>query len=424
MTDEHSHPVLPWYEYDDVAYVEVLKGGKVYERFESYETEDDIKRYFRDMGMYGTFEVRGLDEDYRPLPHKGEITITNGNGHLSNFLGKSKRVKFAGTRDDAPKSADVTDTVLEHLRQRESAEERERREKERHLAGLYERQDAERRAAMEERRAEQERLLEREREIERERAEKAEREAREAAEKARREAEDKVQSIQRMYEVQLAGLKQSSAQETNMLSNAMSAQVAQANTQAEIWRQKCEMLEADNKRLTERLSDVRDEARKDIERARERMIEQAEDRTRVIEERFALKEEHYKHKIENLESRVEEYKDKMREYELQMVQLNMSSQMNERPSAEFQETMALLKAGKEYGMDPSKIIEQRLGIEDAKEEKESAIDKIVSGMLPMVAQKVAGLPPGAQGGTQGADSASKSSAQGSDTFAGATIQRL
>lgn len=496
---EHSHPVLPWYDYDDIAHVEVLKAGKVFERFESYETEEDIKRTLRDMGYTGTFEVRGLDDNLRPLPQRGEIVVSTGRGHLSNLLRKASHVKYAETPNKQGPN-DKTEVVLEHLRQRETSEERERREKERRLEQLYERQNIERQQALEERKAEQERLLERERELERERAERIEREAREAAERAKREAEEmtsrakmeareareaaereaerrreemerrerqvreeaqaKIAALDQMYKAQLDNVKQSSAQEASMLSTALSAQVSQANTQAEIWRQKYESIAEENKRLQERLAETRREAIEEIDKEKRRTAERYEDKERDLVSRteaqiaaaqkryedkeaallqqLELKEATYKQRIELLEEQREEAKEKIRQFELKMVQMDITSQIDNAPSHELRETLALIEAGAKHGLDTGKILEQKLGLQDAKKEEKSAINKMIEGMLPTVlpamAQQFTGkdpksLPSGNNSAKQGSDSSSDSGSvpagtTQSKTFPGATVKRL
>lgn len=431
MSDEHSHPVLPWYEYDEVAYVEVLKNGRPIERFEPYQTEEDIKRALREMQYRGTFDVRGLDDNLRPLPHQAQIIVSaGGSGHLTNLLGKTKNVKGISPEYERQAKSDNTSIILEHQRQQQSAEERARREEARRLEQLYERQTADRLQALEERRAEEQRLLERQREIEEERAARVEREAREAAEAARREARERIDSIKAMYEAQLSALQQNTAQESNMLTSMSQAQIAQANAQQEIWRMKCENLEQENKSLIERMNDARDQARSEVDRAKKYAEEAADQRIKMAEERFQLKEDHYTSRIEALQERVEELKEKVQNYELKFVQLNLTSQIENQPSAEFQETMGLLKVAKEHGIDAGKVIEHRLGMGDVKAEKKSAIDTMVEAMLPMMAQKVTGLPAGSQAGTQGAESSQDSAPQGStdgtksDVFPGATIQRL
>jgi chromosome segregation ATPase len=377
MKDTHGHPILTWYNYDEVHRVEVRQGDRKLDRFFGYETEDDIKRALRTNEHFGEFEVIGIDNRGNYLPHRGEIVVARPGRSLKGFLARTKHYRATDEGDDEPR-----ESAAEAERQRQLARER---------AALMRKSEE----LFEERLEEKERLFEeRRREIE----EAAEERARIEASRADRIEEQSsvvLDQLRDLYESRVSQVSESSNLTQSILTTTLTAQVKQAQSEAAMWRDRYDRLEDTYNRFKQDERDREDRSRMELERERMRLREDsdrekesAREKVEALETR--LRSEH-KAEVDKLESRIEtlkeekdNLKEEMRDMNQTILQLQLMSRMEAKGglSSEAKELRDLLGVAKEHNIDVKEIVRDRLGLPEVENEKKGPLDMAINAILP------------------------------------------
>jgi len=406
MTETHGHPILTWYDYDEVHRIELRQGGKKIERFYGYETEDDIKRQLRQNEQYGDFEVIGVDERGNYLPHRGEITVPRPGRAIKGLLAKTKHYRGDTVASDA------SSALLEHdaERQRQIARERERLM--RRNEDLFAERLAEKERIFEERRQQIEEAAEERARMEAERAERIEEEARRQMEELQEQSTSALDKLKELYEARLQDASQGSNMTQSVLATSLTAQVKQAEANAAMWRERYDRMEQTYERYKREEREREDRLREQMERERERLREQLDDertsyRDRIEQAEEKLEREH-RMEVSRLEDRIERLKDErdslkadIAKLEQQVFQIGITTQLGTKDglSEEAKELRDLLGVAKEHNIDVSEIVRDRLGLPEVQKEPEKgALDSMIQGLLPKILGDQLPKLPG--GGTQ------------------------
>jgi chromosome segregation ATPase len=349
MKDTHGHPILTWYNYDEVHRVEVRQGDRKLDRFFGYETEDDIKRALRTNEHFGEFEVIGIDNRGNYLPHRGEIVVARPGRSLKGFLARTKHYRATDEGDDEPR-----ESAAEAERQRQLARER---------AALMRKSEE----LFEERLEEKERLFEeRRREIE----EAAEERARIEASRADRIEEQSsvvLDQLRDLYESRVSQVSESSNLTQSILTTTLTAQVKQAEDRSRM------ELERERMRLREDSDREKESAREKVEALETRLRSEHKAEVDKLESR-----------IETLKEEKDNLKEEMRDLNQTILQLQLMSRMEAKGglSSEAKELRDLLGVAKEHNIDVKEIVRDRLGLPEVENEKKGPLDMAINAILP------------------------------------------
>jgi chromosome segregation ATPase len=434
--ENHQHPILSWYEYDEVHRIEIRQGDRKIDRFYGYETEEDVKRQLRANGHSGEFEVIGIDERGNYLPSRGEIVVAQPGRPLTGLLARTSHYRGGGEESGAT----VPTKLLEHdaERQRQAAREREamlRRQEEMYEERLEEREEAaeERIRIAEEAAEEKVRLAE-------ERAARIEEESRREVDSLRDQSTAMLDKLQGGFDDRTQATEQFSQMQQSILSTTLTAQVKQAQADAQTWRDKYDHAQNQYDRLRNETYQDKEQLRSELERERARLRERYEDLERDVRNRWEAEERRligeHRQKLERLEDKLEdmrderdELKDRNRELESKIHEVTLLAQMLKPEdtegglSQEIKDLKALLPLAKEMGADTNALMRDRLGMpepEEKEEEKKSSLDKLVEGLLPNLLG--GGLLTGAVEG--GGSGGSSPSAEEGDSVQGLTLEPI
>jgi len=431
VKDTHGHPVLTWYDYDEVHRIEVRQGDKKIDRFYGYETEEDIKRQLRQNEIYGEFEVIGIDSNGNYLPHRGELVVARPGRPLKGLLARTQHY-----RGEPKESSDGATKVLEHEaeRQRQAARERERMM--RRSEELYEERLEERERLFEERRRELEEIAEEKARTEAERAALIEEQARQQIEGLQRQSSTVLDQLKSLYDDKMRHVEQSSDTTQTILTTTLTAQVKQAQSEAALWRERFDRIEATYERHKREERDREDRLRSDTEREREQIRQQLLDEKERTRERIDQAEEkmraEHKSEMARLEDRIEALKEEREglkaeiiDLKQQLFQVGLTTQFANKGglSDEAKELRDLLSVAREHEIDVKEIVRDRLGLPEVEKTEKGPLDAMIQGLLP----KILGdqLPGSRPGGNQGSSGSSLGAAnQGSGATEGLTLEPI
>jgi hypothetical protein len=416
----HSHDLLPWYDYDEVAKVEIRQGGRKIERFNGYETEDEIKRSLRDLGHFGTFEVVGIDPDGQWMPNRGEMIVSPKRAPLDNFL-RTKFYKSEGDARAASEAQSERDMLAYHASERRRLEEdvaEQRRRLEEKQEALFEEQQRHKEDLM----LEQQRLAE-ERfkaqsdaqrklveakeatlreslaqitETMRERQAQSEQMSRNTLETMTRLFEDKSQTVQGMAESSQAVLTQMFHTQMDVLRREVDSWKSKTDDLQREMARREDLTKEREERLREQFEQRLENQQSKYENEIERYRDKAEMQTEALKSETRRELERYEDKyvaqIRALEEKLvraerekEEVKDRTRQLEIELIRSGFEFKVAETemraqtagPSEHVRDTAELMKVAKEIGVDPSIVFKKEMGYDDdpiePKEEKKTGL---------------------------------------------------
>jgi phage host-nuclease inhibitor protein Gam len=386
----HTHPLLPWYTYDEISKLEIKQHGRKIDRFEGYETEEEIKRKLRLQNQYGEFEVVGVDMQGHWLPERGELIVAPRQPMMQSFL-QSRYFSDPnqGRRDE--------EMQLQREREQQLADERRRAE------------DKQERLLDEQRRAEQ-RLLEQERELQRDLLEKERltqenalqimletlREKKEVATAGQR---DTVEALTRMFEEKSAAVQHMAESQQSTLAAINSQTVNALQREVDSWKSKYDDLRRDLERREDVFRDKEDRMRDKYESEMKRLEDRFENERSRVTDRYEgqLKdlEKDARSQIERLQEKVEDHRranedlrDRVRDLELETIRTTFETQakIKDGPSQRVSDAVALMQAGKDLGVDPATVFKREMGYDDVEEKKPSVVEGILKEAGPFIKQ--------------------------------------
>jgi len=388
-----SHPLLPWYDYDEVAKVEIRKGSEKVDRFMGFETEEDIKRKLQDLGMHGTFSVIGIDDNGTYMPNRGELMVPSARAPLSNFLQsshyKSSPAKGAGGFD----ASVLLDHEAQRQREVEEAREKERRKLEKRLEDAREREEL----AHSEEKERMEELYEERMRLERESRESAVAAAEERIQGLRSQQSEALSLITGMFEAKSKSVEELAQRNETTMATVFAGQVQQSKSEAELWRQRANQLEADTRRLYDELrdtvSDLKDTHRDELAEQRLRW----EERMERLDQEHRRSIERVDAEVADREKTIRKLEDKLRVAELELTQLTLIHKLNGSagPSADVRELKDLMEVAQGAGVDPTTVLRNQLGWEDAEKSDQSMGSQLLESLGPTILKSFTGgsLPP-------------------------------
>ncbi len=398
--ENHQHPILSWYDYDEVHRIEIRQGDRKIDRFYGYETEEDVKRQLRANGHSGEFEVIGIDERGNYLPSRGEIVAAMPGRAMAGLLARTSHYRSSGTEEAG---GAMPAKLLEHDAERQRQVARERDAMLRRQEEIYEERLEEREESAEERVRIAEEAAEERIRLAEERAARIEEESRAQVESLRDQSTTMLDKLQGVFDDRNASTEHYSQMQQSILSTTLTAQVKQAQADAQTWREKYDIAQTQYDRLRNETYQDKEALRSELERDRTRLRERYEDlerdtRTRWETEERRLTSEH-RQKLERLEEKLEDIrderddlKDQNRMLESKVNEVTILAQMLKPEDAEsglsqeIKDLKAILPLAKEIGADPNALMRDRLGMPEPEtpepEEKKSSLDKLVEGLLP------------------------------------------
>jgi len=392
MAGRDSHPILPWYEYDEIQRVEIRKGSEKIEKFYGYDSEEDIKRKLRDVGQHGTFVVVGIDDENKYMPERGEIVVPATRGKLSNFL-QSSHFKGAAIKGNGSGGMDPS-VLLEHeaqtRRETDAIRQKEQEKVERKLEEARIREEE----AREEEKERREELYEERLRIEQEAREQQVSISQERIALERAAQAASLTMMREMFEQKADSQTEMGERSQTLLTTVFSGQVQQAQHSAEIWKAKCETLERENRKLYDDLRDKAEESKDTLRDSERTARTHLDDRTRELEKLHATDMDREKAAYVRLQEENKVLEGKLRELEMEANSLAILAKVQNAagPSKDVKDLQDLMEMAKVSGVDPSAVLKNHLGWDDVDKKEGGLGQQILESALPQLLAGLSGAP--------------------------------
>lgn len=385
------HPILSWYEADDVEELRIRKGGKTVAVLDGYLMEDEVMEALRDEEHYGTFDVHGVDAEGQVLDNAATVTVTKQSDTTDPFSASKHFSAPAPSKDVEVTGLHFVQTQVEQTREERSRAAREARNAERE-ARRIERAALEREMKDKEALAEERLRLEREKyELERDTVEARLRDKQESTQRA-------LEQMRTMFEQQNDTRREEMATRESFLVASTQAQLSQSKNEVEAARNRLEYVE---RRAMEDARESRqreEDLRRMLEGRVESMKELHEDRMTRMQQRhddlMQRAEQRYEDMVRRLEdkiaaqaSEIENYRSKANDMQLEFMRLQLEKPALSEADQEMRRIQEKARIAKENGLDPRLVVREELGME---EEEDSAPNPAMSMLTNVITNAIGG----------------------------------